>query len=109
MKFVDDSVVERLHSGSRRNEQLVAFIEELYKHPNRWAEYPEGVVSPSGMYRQARKYADIDIRIAGGNLLPKHHPDKKLWTAYLRFVPKTGPKKKNQKLLKDQEPTKNFP
>lgn len=103
MKFVDDAVVENLQSGSRRNNKITEFIEELYQHPNRWAEYPEGIVSPSGMYRYARKYADIEIRIAGGNLLPKHHPEKRLWTAYLRFVPKPGPKKKTQKLLKDQE------
>lgn len=103
MKFVEDAVIERLQSGSRRNEQLVAFIEELYQHPNRWAQYPEGIVSPSGMYRQARKYADIEVRIAGGNLLPKHHPDKILWTAYFRFVPKPGPKIKGPKLLKEQK------
>jgi len=64
-------------------------IEELYQHPGKWAEYPEQVSHSATMYRIKDRFADIELALRGGNNLAIDHPDKKLWTVYVRYMPAT--------------------
>lgn len=89
LKFVDDSVIRGPGRTSRY--PWTEFIEELYKHPNKWAEFPMTVNSSVTAYRVREQYADIEVAVSGGNNLPIDDPNKKEWTVYLRYVPKTGP------------------
>lgn len=89
LKFVDDSVVRG--TGRPNKYPWAEFIEELYKHPNRWAEFPIAVANSTSAYRVKEQYADIEVTVSGGNNLAADHPDKAAWTVYLRYVPKTGP------------------
>lgn len=89
LKFVDDSIVRSVGRPSRY--PWAEFMEELYKHPNRWAEFPMPIANSTSAYRIKEKYADIEVTVSGGNNLDADHPDKKSWTVYLRYVPKTGP------------------
>jgi hypothetical protein len=90
LKFVSDDVV-RSGGGRRSVYPWAEFIEELYKHPNRWAEFPMQVPHSAIAYRVREKYADIEVTITGGNNLSSDHPDKRYWTVYLAYTPKTGP------------------
>lgn len=99
LKFVSDEIVEQLNhrkSGNRRH-NWSEFVEELYKHPNKWAEFPDKVNSSAIAYSQSEKYKDVEVRVTGGNNLSKDHPDKRQWTVYMRFVPKTPAKKQAPK------------
>jgi hypothetical protein len=89
IKFVTDETIAELTNRGRRGNNLpwAEFIEELYKHPNRWAEFPYKVNTSASAYAPASKFKDIEIRVSGGNNLRKNHKDKKQWTVFLRFVP----------------------
>lgn len=99
IKFVTDEVVEQLTTRGRRGLNLpwAEFIEELYKHPNRWAEFPHKVNASSSAYSQIDKFKDIEARVTGGNNLSKLHVDKKQWTVLLRYVPENSGKTRNGK------------
>jgi hypothetical protein len=89
LKFVDDETINNLAQG-RKNNRFADTIEELYKHPNRWIEYNEKIASAGSTCAQIRKrFKDIETKVTGGNNLTATHPDKKLWTLYLRYVPTT--------------------
>ena len=85
LKFVDIDKIEDLR-GRRSHHDFAGFVEELYKYPDQWAEFPDKIVSSVTAYR-LRRFKDIDIRVSGGNHLPKDHPDKKTWTVYACFSP----------------------
>jgi hypothetical protein len=94
LKFVEDSIVELLTTRGRRGQNLpwTEFIEELYKHPERWAEFPHKVNSSATAYVHIEKFQNIEVRLTGGNNLAKTHPDKKQWTVFMKFVPETPAK-----------------
>jgi hypothetical protein len=86
IKFVEDTVVAQ-GRGRKAQHDFAAFIEELYKFPNQWAEFPEKVSFASSAYRISEQFKDIEVVCQGGNALAKDNPNKKLWTVYLRYVP----------------------
>jgi hypothetical protein len=86
IKFVEDTVVSQ-GRGRKAKHDFAGFIEELYKFPNQWAEFPEKVSFASLGYRVAEQFKDIEVVCQGGNALAKNNPDKKLWTVYIRYVP----------------------
>lgn len=87
IKFVTDEEVNAIRPGTYPSIPWAPFIEELYKHPNQWAEFNEKVNQASSAYNVRNTYKDIEVRLTGGNALPINHPDKKPWTVYLRYVP----------------------
>lgn len=88
LKFITDNDLERMTLRSRDTSvNWVPFIEELYKHPNRWAEFPEKVNHSAQAYKVTQRYKDIEVKITGGNSLRVDHPDKKQWTVFVRYVP----------------------
>jgi len=89
IKFVEDSVVRASDGRRQTMEKFTTFIEELYQHPGKWAEYPEQVSHSATMYRIKDRFADIELALRGGNNLAIDHPDKKLWTVYVRYMPAT--------------------
>lgn len=95
LKFVSDEMVTELTSRGNRTKAIVwtEFIEELYKHPNRWAEFPHKVNASASAYAATTRFKNIEVRLSGGNNLAKTHPDKKQWTVFLRFVPEEKPGK----------------
>lgn len=88
LKFIDN--IDDVTSGAGRKPLYpwAEVVEELYKHPNRWVEFPEKISSSSSAYIAMKRYADIEVRTSGGNNHPKDHPDKLMWTVYLCYVPK---------------------
>lgn len=85
IKFVNiDDIPNR---GKRSEYNWSEFIEELYKYPNQWAEFPKKIANSTTAYRVKEAYNDIDVKIAGGNNLAKHHPNKQHWTVYLCYTP----------------------
>jgi hypothetical protein len=86
IKFVNEADI--MGRGRKSQYPFAEFIEELYKFPNQWAEFPEQVNFASQAYRVLEKYADIEVVCKGGNPLAKNHPDKKNWTVYIRYTPK---------------------
>lgn len=88
LKFVNATEI-----GGRGRKSIYAFdefIEELYKFPNQWAEFPEQIGFASQAYRLSERFADIEIVCSGGNALAKTHPNKKNWTVYIKYSPKDG-------------------
>jgi hypothetical protein len=93
LKFVSDEALAGLTTGSRVKKIMwTGFMEELYKHPNKWAEFPIKVNSSASAYSAIARFAQVEAKLAGGNNLGKNHPDKKQWTVYVRFVPETPAK-----------------
>ncbi len=95
LKFIPDTIVEELTNRGRRGSNMpwAEFVEELYKHPNRWAEFPHKVNASASAYANTEKFTNIEVRVSGGNNLAKNHADKKQWTVFLRFVPEENPGK----------------
>ena len=87
IKFVDDAVIANASRGRKSSYPWAEFIEELYKHPNKWAEFPIQIGTATTAYRIEEQYANIKVLCTGGNQLSNSHPDKKLWTVYLKFEP----------------------
>lgn len=91
IKFLSDAEVEELtkdRRGQHRNMyNWSAIIEELYKHPNRWAEMDFKVPSATTRRFLLERFKDIEVRMSGGNNLASSHPDKKLWSVYIKYVP----------------------
>ena len=105
LKFVEDKVVQSITRGRTGTIApiVTAFIEELYKHPNKWAEFPIQISHTSQMYRIQKRFKDIEVRGTGGNNKATNDPDKKDWTVYMRFVPsETSAKKPTSKSPKKQ-------
>jgi len=86
LKFVEDEIVAA-NQGKNRKYPWAEFIEELYKHPNRWAEFPMKINNSITGYRVQETYKDIIVKLADGNNLAAAHPDKQYWTVYLRYEP----------------------
>jgi len=86
IKFVEDDVVDA-NRGKRSKYPWSEFIEELYKHPNRWAEFPIKINNSVTGYRVQETYKDITVRLADGNNLAAAHPNKQYWTVYLKYEP----------------------
>lgn len=88
LKFLTDKQVEEASLRARdMSHNWAPFIEELYKHPNRWAEFPEKVNHSAQAYRVTELYKDIQVKITGGNGHRVDHPDKKQWTVFVKYVP----------------------
>jgi hypothetical protein len=88
LKFVSDKELAQATLRSRdMSPDWASFVEELYKHPNRWAEFPEKVNHSAQAYRITGMYKDIEVKITGGNSHRLDHPDKKQWTVFVRYVP----------------------
>jgi hypothetical protein len=88
LKFLTDKQVAEASLRARdMSHNWAPFIEELYKHPNRWAEFPEKVNHSAQAYRVTELYKDIQVKITGGNGHRVDHPDKKQWTVFVKYVP----------------------
>ena len=87
MKWVDDSVIDKIKVGRAGKYDVADFIEQLYANPNKWAEYPQKVGSHDWGYKIPNRFANIEVKQTGGNNLSASHPDKKAWTVYMRYVP----------------------
>ena len=88
LKFLTDSEIARVSlRGRDMSHNWAPFIEELYKHPNRWAEFPEKVNHSAQAYKVTQMYKDVEVKITGGNGHRVDHPDKKQWTVFVRYVP----------------------
>jgi hypothetical protein len=88
LKFLTDKELEQATLRQRdMSHNWAPFIEELYKHPNRWAEFPEKVNHSAQAYRVPEMYKDIQVKITGGNSHRVDHPDKKQWTVFVKYVP----------------------
>jgi hypothetical protein len=88
LKFLTDKQVAEASLRARdMSHNWAPFIEELYKHPNRWAEFPEKVNHSAQAYRVTELYKDIQVKITGGNSHRVDHPDKKQWTVFVKYVP----------------------
>lgn len=87
LKFVDDVVVQK-GAGRKARYNWAEVIEELYKNPMKWAECPFQVVNASSAYSITTRYEGIEVACSGGNNKPEGHPEGRLWTVYLRYVPK---------------------
>lgn len=87
IKWVEEAELEAIRVGRKPTYNLTPFIEELYAHPMQWAEFPEKVNTHSWGYRQMSIYNEIEVVQTGGNNLANGHPDKKLWTVYMRYNP----------------------
>lgn len=87
LKFVSDEEISKISVGKASMYNWAEFIEELYKYPNQWAEFPQKVPSPNSAYRLRDIYNDIEVKVSGGNWVAASHPDKKHWTVYIRYVP----------------------
>ena len=88
LKFLTDNEIARVSlRGRDMSHNWAPFIEELYKHPNRWAEFPEKVNHSAQAYKVTQMYKDIEVKITGGNGHRVDHPDKKQWTVFVRYVP----------------------
>jgi hypothetical protein len=88
LKFLTDTQVAQASLRARdMSHNWAPFIEELYKHPNRWAEFPEKVNHSAQAYRVTELYKDIQVKITGGNGHRVDHPDKKQWTVFVKYVP----------------------
>lgn len=90
LKFVKDSEISKIATGRKARYEWAEVIEELYKHPNKWAEVPFQVVNASSAYTVNKRFTDIEVMCTGGNALPEGHPEGRLWTVYLRYTPKEG-------------------
>jgi hypothetical protein len=87
IKFVtEDEIAEK--RGRKEKYPWSEFIEELYKHPNKWAEFPVKVVNSGSAYRVTTKYKDVEVQVTGGNNLTAEDPGKQLWTVYVRYTPR---------------------
>jgi cytochrome c len=91
IKFVEDSIVQASDGRRQSLEKFGQFIEELYKYPNQWAEYPEPINHSATIYRLKERFKDIEVALRGGNNFAIDHPEKKAWTAYIRYVPDSTP------------------
>jgi len=88
LKFVTDKEIAMISlRGRDMSHKWTPFIEELYKHPNRWAEFPEKVNHSAQAYKVTQMFTDIEVKITGGNAHRVDHPDKKQWTVFVRYVP----------------------
>lgn len=87
LKFVEDNIVQATDGRRQTLEKFNQFVEELYKYPNQWAEYPDQINHSATIYRLKDRFKDIEVALRGGNNLAMDHPDKKAWTAYIRYVP----------------------
>jgi hypothetical protein len=88
LKFVSDKDIAMISlRGRDMSHKWTPFIEELYKHPNRWAEFPEKVNHSAQAYKVTQMFTDIEVKITGGNAHRVDHPDKKQWTVFVRYVP----------------------
>jgi hypothetical protein len=96
LKFVSEKEIGQKGGGRKSVYPWAEFMEEIYKHPNDWAEFPMTVPHAAMAYKQKEKYADIEIILRHGNNLALDHKDKRWWTVYIRYVPKTGPQNGEQ-------------
>ena len=87
IKWVTDDEVAKAKVGRKAQYDISGFIEELYANPGAWAMFPEKVNSHAWAYRIPQRYAQIEVVQTGGNNLSGQHPDKKLWTVYMRYNP----------------------
>jgi len=88
LKFVSDKDIAMISvRGRDMSHKWTPFIEELYKHPNKWAEFPEKVNHSAQAYKVTQMFTDIEVKITGGNAHRVDHPDKKQWTVFVRYVP----------------------
>lgn len=88
LKFVDEQTVKQAATRGRNAYDWTSIIEELYAHPNQWAEIDRKIGFSTVAYRIKEKYEGIEVMCTGGNNLSMSNPEKKLWTIYMRFVPK---------------------
>lgn len=88
-KFVDEQTVKQAATRGRKAYDWTSIIEQLYANPNQWVEIERKVGFSTVAYRLKEKYEGIETVCTGGNNLSMTHPDKKLWTVYMRFVPTT--------------------
>ena len=66
LKFLTDTQMAQASLRTRdMSHNWAPFIEELYKHPNRWAEFPEKVNHSAQAYRVTELYKDIFKTTAG--------------------------------------------
>lgn len=88
IKFVTDDVVAAIR-GKNRNSKYdwLGVVDAVRANPGRWAEVPWKIGNANMKSHLHKRYESLEIRLTGGNNLPLAHPDKKLWTMYIRYVP----------------------
>ena len=90
IKWVKDSVVDRIKAGKKANSGASALFKdmlvELRKRPNSWAEFPVKLAHATTARQWLEKHKNVEIKVTGGNGLPKADPNKKDWTVYVRVV-----------------------
>lgn len=86
LKFVTEEEVAGERRGRKTKYPWAEFIEELYKHPNRWAEFPQTISNSASAYRLTERYKDIKVKTTGGNNLAPEHPDKLEWRVFIKYV-----------------------
>jgi hypothetical protein len=86
IKFVDPSEIRK---GGSVLPVVRELTEALKEHPNRWAELPIKVSTGTSVNRWKTLFPDFEFKGSGGNNFATGHPDKKLWTIYVRYSPKS--------------------
>ena len=86
IKFVE---AEDLRVRGTALESAKELLVALKNHPNRWAEVPTKVSAGTVVQRWKALFPDFDFKASGGNNLAKDHPDKKYWTVFVRYSPKS--------------------
>jgi len=76
LKFVDSLEIGK--AGRKPTYPWADFFEALYKHPNRWAEFPFRVKHAGSGYSQAKKYNGVECRVT-------RHVESGEWILYFRF------------------------
>ena len=93
IEWVDDSVVDSIHRGSKQatiSPVMRSMISALESNPGVWAKFPLPVPANSSIARWKTIWPNLEYRITGGNNLPLKDPKHKDWTVYVRYVPKQG-------------------
>lgn len=86
IEWVSDTVVR----GARmKKSEVSAIVEQLYANPYKWAKFAHPVPNHSWKKVIEDEFDGIEVVLTGGNNLASDNPDKKFWTMYLRYVPKT--------------------
>jgi hypothetical protein len=87
IEWVDDTEVNKISRGKPVHYDATPVIEQLYANPMRWAKLPVQFKHSAQVLRLKKAFKGIEVKSTGGNNLATTHPDKRLWTVYVRYNP----------------------
>lgn len=87
IEWVDDEEVNKITRGRNIHYDATPIIEQLYANPMRWAKLPVQFKHSTQVIRLKRQFKNIEVKSTGGNNLATTHPDKRLWTVFVRYNP----------------------